>query len=119
MSRAIRRIGDAALRDPLHGVRRALHDRLLERVDVRVLEGLSRTDRRLRVREEALSVLRAQGHILPQRELTKVINEVSDEVVGFGPVEFLLQDPDVTEVTLAKCPLVRRVAARQLETIRD
>jgi pilus assembly protein CpaF len=26
------------------------------------------------------------------------VNEISDEVVGFGPIEFLLKDPEVTEV---------------------
>jgi hypothetical protein len=34
----------------------------------------------------------------PQRELTWIPNEASDEVVGVGPIEFLLKDPDVTEV---------------------
>jgi Flp pilus assembly CpaF family ATPase len=34
--------------------------------------------------------------------LTKVVNEVSDAVVGLGPIEFLLKDPDVTEVTRAE-----------------
>jgi len=53
----------------------------------------------VRVREEALALLRDGGEILPQRELTRMVNEVSDEVVGFGPIEFLLQDPEVTEVT--------------------
>ena len=43
-------------------------------------------------------VLRASGTILPQRELTRIVNEVSDEVVGFGSIEFLLKDPSVTEV---------------------
>ncbi len=52
----------------------------------------------MRVREEALGVLRAGGAILPQRELTRVVNEVADEVVGFGSIEFLLKDPSVTEV---------------------
>ena len=52
----------------------------------------------MRVREEALTLLRASGAILPQRELARMVNEVSDEVVGFGPIEFLLKDPDVTEV---------------------
>ncbi|MBI3648341.1 MAG: CpaF family protein [Actinobacteria bacterium] len=45
-----------------------------------------------------MEVLRQSGVILPQRELARVINEVSDEVVGFGPIEFLLKDPEVTEV---------------------
>jgi pilus assembly protein CpaF len=84
--------------DALVRVRRRLRDELVEQVDVRGLERVSRAERRLRVREEALAILRRQGHMLPQRSLAKVVNEVSDEVVGFGPVEFLLKDPGVTEV---------------------
>ena len=79
-------------------VRRQLREQLRERVDARGLATAPRTERRVRVREEALALLRASGAILPQRELTRMVNEVSDEVVGFGPIEFLLKDPDVTEV---------------------
>jgi pilus assembly protein CpaF len=79
-------------------VRRELRERLLERVDARGLVTASRTERRVRVREEALDVLRESGVILPQRDLANVVNEVSDAVVGFGPIEFLLKDPEVTEV---------------------
>ncbi|MEX2274880.1 MAG: hypothetical protein WEA10_04860 [Actinomycetota bacterium] len=79
-------------------VRRDLHGLLLERVDAAQLERLSRAERRMAVREQALAILRGAGHILPQRELTRVVNEVSDQVVGFGPIESLLRDPDVTEV---------------------
>jgi Flp pilus assembly CpaF family ATPase len=28
-----------------------------------------------------------------------MVNEISDQVVGFGPIEFLLKDPTATEVT--------------------
>jgi pilus assembly protein CpaF len=28
----------------------------------------------------------------------RTVHAVSDEVVGFGPIEFLLKDPEVTEV---------------------
>jgi pilus assembly protein CpaF len=79
-------------------MRRQLREQLRERVDARGLATAPRTERRLRVREEALGLLRASGAILPQRELARVVNEVSDEVVGFGPIEFLLKDPEVTEV---------------------
>jgi pilus assembly protein CpaF len=82
----------------LGDVRRTLHERLLRRVDSLALDGISRAERRMRVREEALAVLREEGHILSQGALAKVVNEVSDAVVGMGPVEFLLKDPDVTEV---------------------
>ena len=84
--------------DALTEVRRTLHERLMRRVDVGELHAVPRAERRVRVREEALAVLREDGHILPRAALAKVINEVSDAVVGMGPIEYLLKDPDVTEV---------------------
>jgi hypothetical protein len=33
-----------------------------------------------------------------------MVNVVSDGVVGFGPIEFLLKDPEVTEVIRANGP---------------
>ncbi len=84
--------------DALAEVRRGLHERLLRRVDARELGSVPRAERRVRVREEALRILRDEGHILPQGALTRIVNEVSDVVVGLGPIEFLLRDPEVTEV---------------------
>lgn len=84
--------------DALLDVRRTLHQRLIGRVDARQLDAMPRAERRLRVREEALALLSEQGHILPQSTLTRVVNAVSDAVVGMGPIEFLLKDPEVTEV---------------------
>ncbi len=79
--------------DPLARVRQQLRAQLRERVDARGLSAAPRTERRLRVREEALSLMRESGALLPQRDLARVVNEVSDEVVGFGPIEFLLAGP--------------------------
>ena len=84
--------------DALALMRRQLREQLRQRVDARGLATAPRTERRVRVREEALELLRSSGAILPQRELARIVNEVSDEVVGFGPIEFLLKDPSVTEV---------------------
>src|SRR3989304_5118001 len=82
----------------LAGVRRRLHDQLLQRVDADALDHASRAERRLRVRGGAYRGLRGRADILPQAALTRVVNDVSDQVVGLGPVEPLLRDPDVTEV---------------------
>ena len=72
--------------------------RVREQVDAAELATFSPTERRLRVREETLSILRDQRAVLPVRELSRLVNEVSDEVVGLGPIEFLLKDPEVSEV---------------------
>ena len=84
--------------DPLDMVKRKLHDRLLSRVDARQLGAAEPSERRLRVREEALAILREERHILPSEALSRVVNEVSDRVVGLGPIEPLLRDPEVSEV---------------------
>ncbi|MBI4259777.1 MAG: hypothetical protein HY658_04355, partial [Actinobacteria bacterium] len=51
--------------DGLAAVRRRLHRRLLEQVGSMGLELVGGPERRLRVRERAMSILRAEGHILP------------------------------------------------------
>jgi pilus assembly protein CpaF len=88
------RVSTAALTE----VRGRLREALRATVDAGDLARSPRTERRVRVREEALGLLRADGAILPQRELTHLVNEVADEVVGFGSIEFLLKDPTVTEI---------------------
>ncbi|HEV8420281.1 MAG TPA: ATPase, T2SS/T4P/T4SS family, partial [Actinomycetota bacterium] len=78
-------------------VRVRVRSRLLARRGVDI-ELLSPPERRVRVREEVLAVLRAERAILPASTITDVVNEVSDEVVGLGPLERLLRDPEVSEV---------------------
>ena len=58
---------------------------------------LSPPQRRLAVRGAVLDVLNEQRVILPEGSLAAVLNDVSDEVVGFGPIERLLKDPEVSE----------------------
>jgi pilus assembly protein CpaF len=62
------------------------------------LEVAAPPERRLRVRDEVLAVLRGERAILPAGVLNDVVNQVSDEVVGLGPIERLLKDPEVSEV---------------------
>jgi pilus assembly protein CpaF len=62
------------------------------------IEVLSPPERRLRVREVVGAILRDERAILPASAVTEVVNQVSDEVVGLGPVERLLKDPEVSEV---------------------
>ncbi len=80
-----------------HAVRGEVRSRLLGRAGVD-LERLSAPERRLCVRQEVLAVLREERAILPAGTITDVVNQVSDEVVGLGPLERLLRDPEVSEV---------------------
>jgi pilus assembly protein CpaF len=79
-------------------IKRRVRARLLGPAVQSALLALSIPERRLRVRDIAVDVLRQERAILPGSALTALVNQVSDEVVGLGPVERLLKDPEVSEV---------------------
>ena len=81
--------------DPRH-IKDTVRARLL--AEESSLERLTAPERRLRVRSEVMELLKEQRAILPASAVTGVVNEVSDEVVGLGPIERLLKDPEVSEV---------------------
>src|SRR3989454_2266632 len=78
-------------------IRTSVRSRLLNGAEFD-LERLSAPERRLRVRSEVMEVLREARAILPASTVSEVVNQVSDEVVGLGPIERLLKDPEVSEV---------------------
>jgi pilus assembly protein CpaF len=77
-------------------IRALVRDRML--VADGAAEALPAPARRMHVREHALAVLREERTILSSSDLTQLVNQVSDEVVGLGPIERLLRDPEVSEV---------------------
>ena len=74
-----------------------VRQRLLEARDPALFDG-SATDRRLKLREAVRRVLEEDRIVIPGAELATLVREISDEVVGLGPLEVLLRDPTVTEV---------------------
>ncbi|CAN5353545.1 CpaF family protein [soil metagenome] len=87
-----------ALTQDTDAIKKKVRARLLGGKGHRMLDGLNPPERRLLVRAEVMTVLRDRRTILPAGALTEIVNQVSDEVVGLGPVERLLKDPDVSEV---------------------
>ena len=79
-------------------LRSLVAERVRSGLDADALAGLPRSERRMRVRDEATRVLREHRVVLAARDLTRIVNQVSDEVVGLGPIEGLLKDPEITEV---------------------
>ena len=77
-----------------------VHDQLLEDLDVRVLQRLPEQEARQHVQEAVAQVLNeVNGKITGVMRQT-VIREVTDEVLGFGPLQPLLDEPEITEVMI-------------------
>ena len=75
-----------------------IHDRLLEDLDVRVLQRLPEHEARQHVQEAVAQVLNdVNGKVTGVMRQT-VIREVTDEILEFGPLQPLLDEPEITEV---------------------
>lgn len=77
---------------------RRVHDRILQDLDVRQLEGVDDAEARRVVDSAADSILReiAPGASSVTRQA--VSGAVLNEVLGYGPIQPLLDDPEVSEV---------------------
>lgn len=85
--------------NPNVGLKERVRMRLLEDPDPALLEG-SHADRRLNLREAVRRVLDEDQVIIGGSQMATLVREISDEVVGLGPLEELLRDPRVTEVMI-------------------
>ncbi|MDQ1729872.1 MAG: pilus assembly protein CpaF [Pseudonocardiales bacterium] len=85
--------------DPFADIKRRVHTSLLEvlgptlydaRMDERELE--------TRVRQTLQVVLEAEDAPLNNSDRNRIASEVADEILGHGPLEALLRDPEVSEI---------------------
>src|SRR5205823_3958845 len=59
---------------------------------------LSPADLEHKVRQSLLEVLAQDETPLTAKDRTRVAEEVADEILGYGPLEPYLRDPEITEV---------------------
>ena len=77
-----------------------IHDRLLDIIDLSLIETLDQNTLRSEIRSLLESVLREEGNWMPLNfaERERLFSEIQDEVLGLGPLEPLLGDPKVTDI---------------------
>ncbi|MDA1003901.1 MAG: CpaF family protein [Chloroflexi bacterium] len=85
----------APQRDGLAG---RVHERLVEDLDVRALDQLPAGERHAHVEAAVARVLAELAPAVAGVVRQDVITEVVDEILGFGPIQPLLDDPDITEI---------------------
>lgn len=86
---------------PWAGLKEQVHREIVEKVDQELLFQ-SEAAVRLSLREIATELLTAKaaeaGHVLKRSEEQQLVNEIIDEIIGFGPITPLLSDASVSEV---------------------
>jgi len=85
--------------DPFAAVKRNVHQTLLAMLGPTLYDAhLDERDLEARVRQTLQSVLDQDDTPLTAADRNRVAREVADEILGHGPLEPYLRDPDVSEV---------------------
>src|SRR5215216_6076722 len=79
-------------------LKRQIHGKLVERLDFTRVRDLSSDAMRRDIRRAIEHLCDTENPLLNRIEREKLIEEILDETLGFGPLEPLLKDPTVSEV---------------------
>ncbi|WP_436795739.1 CpaF family protein [Actinospongicola halichondriae] len=90
----------AARRDPvLDELRQKIHHHLIEELGPILYDKrLSEDDLRRRVQEQLQAALAQERAPLSAADKSQLIQDVSDDILGYGPIDRLLKDESITEV---------------------
>ena len=75
-----------------------LHDVLLDRLNLAVIDKVQPEELRREVATLVSQVLSDEGRPMRSEEFKQLIDELLDEVMGFGPLEPLLADPTINDI---------------------
>jgi pilus assembly protein CpaF len=92
--------GSATRRDPvLDELRQRIHHHLIDELGPILYDKrLSEDDLRRRVHEQLHAALAQERAPLSAADKAQLIQDVSDDILGYGPIDRLLKDDEVTEV---------------------
>ncbi|OYX42321.1 MAG: type II secretion system protein E [Rhodobacterales bacterium 32-67-9] len=75
-----------------------LHDVLLDRLNLAVIDKVQPEELRREVATLVSQVLSEEGRPMRAEEFKQLVDELLDEVLGFGPLEPLLADPTINDI---------------------
>jgi pilus assembly protein CpaF len=91
---------DCAPPDPFADLKERVYQRMLREIDPQKLNGQDRRVLRPEVESMAATMLAMDDVPMARDERLRCASEIADEVVGYGPIEPLLEDATVTEVMI-------------------
>jgi pilus assembly protein CpaF len=90
--------------DRVADVKRRVRDALVASLGPKLYDPhMTQIDLEARVRQTLQAVMEREETPLSGPDRARVTQEVADDILGFGPLEPLLNDPDVTEVMVNGC----------------
>ena len=86
--------------DEYFDLKARIHNRLLDIIDLSVIDKIEREDFEFQIRQVVERILKEESYTLPLNlnEREKIFTEILDEVLGYGPLEPLLKDHTVSDI---------------------
>ena len=85
-------------REQYQDLKRKTHRKLLDALDLSILKEMEDDEVREQIRRVVSALLDQAGVSFNRREKEHFIQEIVHEVLGFGPLEPLLQDPSISDI---------------------
>ena len=86
--------------DKVAEARVRLHRMLIEEINLVALEKLPRDEMRKQIHDFVSEKTREERLAVNVAELDELVNDIVDEMVGLGPLEPILKDPDVADILI-------------------
>lgn len=89
--------------DPYRELKIKIHKQIIDDLDQEMLqqkdnEELDLTAIGAQIEEMVNEIIEKEAGFIPRIDRTKIVSEIIDEVIGFGPINPLIRDPDISEI---------------------
>lgn len=85
--------------DPYAGIKRSVHQALLDSLGPTLYDArMDEHELESRVRQTLQQVIAAEETLLSAADRARISSEVSDDILGYGPLEPFLRDDEITEI---------------------
>ena len=88
---------DNTVRD-FQRLKTSLHRQMVDVIDFSKAESMTEADLRAQLRSLADYLCTRQSVMMGQQQRETMVGEIMDEIYGFGPIESLMVDPEVTDI---------------------
>jgi len=95
-----------------------LHQKLLDRINLTALDTMTREQVGRDIGEIVSEMLKEMKHALNLAERRQLVEDILDELLGLGPLEPLLKDPNITEIMVNTAYIVFVERAGRIEETR-
>jgi pilus assembly protein CpaF len=94
------RTTDQSKQEEIEIIKRRMHQRLVDKIDLSRVGDLKGESFRREIRLVVEHLCDSENTFLNRSERDKIVDEVLDETLGLGPLEFLLKDPSISDILI-------------------